>query len=59
MTNREVNNKQWLPKNFNLFVLIKKELQEQERNQNQSDDLVREREFLERETLGSIFGKIT
>ena len=57
MTNKEINDKK-LPKNFNLFVLIKKEIQEKKNNQNiigQSRE--RKREFLEREALESISGK--
>ena len=58
MNKRQQSNK-WLTvlKNFNLFILIKKEIQEKEKAQ--SDNLEREREFLERETLRSISGKIT
>ena len=42
MTNKVIKDKQF-PKNFNLFVLIRKEIQEKERIQ--SDDLERESEY--------------
>ena len=57
MTNKEINNKE-LPKNFNLFELIKKEIQEKKNNQNIiGRSRERKIEFLEREALESISGK--
>ena len=48
------------PKNFNLFVLVRKEIQEKEMNQNIiGRSRERKREFIERETLESIYGKMT
>ena len=58
MTNKGINDKH-LPKNFNLFVSIRKELQEKMNQNTINRSRERKTEFLERETLESISRKIT
>ena len=49
MTNKEINDRQRLPKNFNLFVLTRKEIQGNE-IKRQSGDLEKERISRERDS---------
>ena len=53
MANKVINNKQFL-KNFNLFVLIRKEIQQKERNQN-TINRSRERKRISRERGSVIY----